>query len=49
MDSKVKIKIPEPIQKEKTPFYYYDIDLLNHTLVTAKKERINMILLSITR
>jgi len=38
MNSKAKFKIPEPIQKEKTPFYYYDLDLLNHTLATAKKE-----------
>lgn len=38
MDSKAKFKIPEPRQKEKTPFYFYDLDLLNHTLATAKKE-----------
>lgn len=38
MDSQVKFKIPEPIKKEKTPFYFYDLDLLNQTLATAKKE-----------
>ena len=38
MNSNIKFKIPEQIQKEKTPFYYYDLDLLNHTLATVKKE-----------
>ncbi|MCK4700660.1 MAG: diaminopimelate decarboxylase, partial [Bacteroidales bacterium] len=38
MDSIAKFKIPELIQKEKTPFYFYNLDLLNHTLTTAKKE-----------